>query len=413
MFKSDSCPTTVFLLVLMLGLPPAVFAQGTDECSDPLIPTLTLGSHMASNVGATTSIGFAPGCAVLNSDVWFAFTPTNSGPHQIDTNNGVTPGQLSDTVLAIYSTCVPGPLLCDDDSGQGALSLINISLSAGVTYYIQVGDFGVPVNQGTFWVNITFIPPPPANDHCAGAIPITEGVVVVGSTLAATTGPEPVGPCVTNGKDVWYSFTPSCSGPFRVTTCGAVGFDEVVSVWSGTCGGLTLVACDDDSCGIIAGPASIIFAATGNVTYYVSIAGYGTGTAIAAGTFHLLVNPGPAFNLTFFGVGPGTGSIGYTISGGPAAGGSAFTAVTLTPGLYPNDWFFGIAITIPEIGCAIQFRLPVQRPSRNVRGRPRGPLLRPAVRLERLCRVARVPERSVVSEHREQSGQPHRSLMSP
>jgi hypothetical protein len=362
MSKFASCPTTAFLLVLGLALSPAVYAQGTDECSDPLIPALTLGAHMASNVGATTSVGFAPVCAVLNSDVWFAFTPTNSGAHQIDTNNGNPVGQLSDTVLAIYSTCAPGPIFCDDDSGQGALSLINISLTAGVTYIIQVGDFGVPVQQGTFWINITFIPPPPSNDTCATAIPITEGAVVVGSTLAATTGIDPVGPCVPNGKDVWYSFTASCSGPFRVTTCGAVGYDEVVSVWSGTCGALNLIACDDDSCGAIAGPASIIFAATGNTTYYVSIAGYGTGTAIAAGTFHLLVNPGPNFTLNFFGAGPGTGSIGYTIAGGPAAGGSAFTAVTLTAGLYPNDWFFGIAMTIPEIGSQFNFGYPFNIP---------------------------------------------------
>jgi hypothetical protein len=349
--------TASFCLAAIVLLAPASFAQGTDECSDPLIPALSLGGMMGSNVGSTTSIGFGPGCATLNSDVWFTFTPASSGPHQFDTNNGVPAGALSDTVLALYAGCAPGPLACDDDGGAGALSLLTYSLTAGTTYYVQVGDFGGAgsVSQGTFWINVTFIPPPPSNDTCAGATVISEGVIVVGSNLGATIGPDPVGACVVNGADVWYTFTASCTGAYRVTTCGAVGFDEVVSLWGGTCGALAPIACDDDSCGALAGPSNIVFSATAGTSYYVSVAGYGSPVA-AAGTFHLTVGPGTGFALAFAGAGPG--SIGYSVTGGPPLGGVAFTAISLTPGLYPNDWFFGIAITIPELASQFSFGYP-------------------------------------------------------
>jgi hypothetical protein len=327
--------------------------QGADDCTSASIPALSLGANAGSNVGATTSVGFnTPTCATaLNSDVWFTFTPANTGPHQIDTNGPTGAGLLSDTVLQVYSSCATPALACDDDSGNGALSLLNIFLNAGTTYLVQVGDFGGQnsVVQGGFSLNVAFIPPPPANDACANAVLIQEGVIIAGSTLAATTGADPLGNCAPNGKDVWYTFLSSCSGPYTVTTCStSVYFDQVVTVWGGSCGSLTQIGCDDDSCGFLAGPSAVTFTATAGTFYYVSVAGYGTGTATASGNYHLRVGPGNGtFALSFATGGPGV--VGWTLSGGPTIGGMGFTAVTLAQGLYPNDWFFGIAISIPEL----------------------------------------------------------------
>jgi hypothetical protein len=352
--------STISPLLVLVLVTSALVAQGTDECSSPLIPALSLGATMGSNVGATTSAGFTPICSALNSDVWFTFTPAISAVYQFDTNNGIPAGSLTDTVLGIYAACAPGPIACDDDSGANNLSLVLVALTAGTTYFVQVGDFGASVTTGSFWINVTFVPPPPANDTCATAIVLAEGTTVAGTTISSTTGPDPLGTCAANSSDVWYVFVPSCSGPYRVTTCAAVSFDEVVTVWDGTsgCGALIQVGCDDDGCGAVGGPSHVLFTATAGVTYYVSVAGF---AAIGdTGSFHITVAPGPAFSLSFFSPGPMT--IGYAISGGPPVGGASFTAISLVAGLFPFDWFHGIAISLAEINSQVSFGFPFTTP---------------------------------------------------
>src|SRR5262245_20692981 len=112
-----------FLLIagVVLGQPPPI----NDECSSsfPLVvghnpfPNPTFSPY--TNVGATTSAGFAPTCSQLNSDVWFSFVAPASCSYTIDTNPIGVPSvlNLTDTVLAIYASCSsPNYLACDDDS---------------------------------------------------------------------------------------------------------------------------------------------------------------------------------------------------------------------------------------------------------------------------------------------------------
>jgi hypothetical protein len=141
----------------------AAQAPSNDECSGAV--PVTLGTNPApaasgnfySNVGATTSAGYPAICASLNSDVWFSFTPATTDVYQIDTSTpaGFTAGTETDTVLAVYDSCIPGaPLACDDDTGTGNLSQLSVALAAGQTYLIRVGDWSTSVNPGTFYLNI-------------------------------------------------------------------------------------------------------------------------------------------------------------------------------------------------------------------------------------------------------------------
>jgi hypothetical protein len=138
---------------------------------------------------------------------------------------------------------------------------------------------------------------------------------------------------------------------------GATSYDTVVAVWDGTggCGaGLVQVGCsDDDFCGLPSQAQSSLatFTATAGVLYYISVGGF-FGTT---GNFDLIVAPLPVMTLTFTNSGPGT--LGYTLSGGPV-GGFAYTALTVNQGAFPNDVWFGVAMTNQEVISQLLFGFP-------------------------------------------------------
>jgi hypothetical protein len=183
-----------------------------------------------------------------------------------------------------------------------------------------------------------------SNDTCSTAIAITEGVPVAGSTVGATTGPNPVGCNATN--DVWYSIVLQCGAQYVASTCNpGTTFDTVLSVWNGTggCAAPMLVACNDNNC-ILAGQTNtsrVTFTATAGGLYYVSVGGKLTTT----GPFTLRVDLVPVTTLSFFNVGPGT--LGYHVTG-PSLG-TYFTAVSLTAGAFPFGWFYGIDLPLADI----------------------------------------------------------------
>ena len=116
---------------------------------------------------------------------------------------------------------------------------------------------GISYNSGVLTVNT---PPVPANDQCSGAIALTTGGVfadndIDDSNLGALLSPDTPAPScgafnfATAGKDVWYSVVVPASGTLTIetgTNTLANGMDTVISVYSGSCGALVAVGCDDD-----------------------------------------------------------------------------------------------------------------------------------------------------------------------
>jgi hypothetical protein len=85
------------------------------------------------------------------------------------------------------------------------------------------------------------------NDDCANAIPLSVGTVAF-STVNATTS-APAWPCANGGTDIWYTFAATSNADLRISTCGS-SYDTALEVFTGTCGALTSVACNDDACGL-------------------------------------------------------------------------------------------------------------------------------------------------------------------
>ena len=163
-------------------------------------------------------------------------------------------------------------------------------LTASTTYDIFIrtdcGVDGTAPYEGPFTFT-TLGGPPPANDVCSGAISIIQEVNIVdagsatptaGTVLNAGNTTVPAETC--NGftgnanDDVWYSFEALTA---NVTITFDLNFDGVATLYEGTCGSLTFLACADDT--ILTVPIVEEISATTltpGTTYYVRIYNFGT-----------------------------------------------------------------------------------------------------------------------------------------
>lgn len=149
-------------------------------------------------------------------------------------------------------------------------AVIGSTLLAGTYYYayrfrLNDGPFVYGGVNG-FWDAtgsisgvMTVIPPPaPSNNECENAIALIPGATfetnpITTSNISATLSiGHPIPTCSdfnfeTNGKDVWYSVVVPASGSITIETQENENLvDTVMAAYSGTCGTLTQIACDDD-----------------------------------------------------------------------------------------------------------------------------------------------------------------------
>ncbi|WP_418509289.1 T9SS sorting signal type C domain-containing protein [Corallibacter sp.] len=206
-----------------------------------------------TNAGATNSSGIpAPGCANYSGgDIWFSVTVPTSGAIIIDSNSG----SLTDSGMAVYSggTCSSLTLIeCDDDdSDNGLMSSINLTgRTPGETLYIRFWEYGND-DQGTFSICVSEPPAPPINDDCSGAIPLSSNSICnysfyTNEAATASTGAPAPGCASYSGGDVWFSVVIGSTGEVTIDTQSAAVIDSGIAVYSGTCGALSLIECDDD-----------------------------------------------------------------------------------------------------------------------------------------------------------------------
>ncbi|MBS7786732.1 T9SS type A sorting domain-containing protein [Flavobacterium sp. CYK-55] len=298
-------PAVDFDLALTCSAPPTPPAN--DDCSGAYVvtvnPDLSCASVTSGTVmGATASAVDDTSCGgAEDDDVWFSFVATDTR-HQISLNN-VT-GSTTDMYHSLWEgdcaslTLVAGS--CSDANTSNPTGL-----TVGNTYYIRVNTFGtVALADTTFDVCVGTLPPPPANDDCTAAEPLTVGTAfadfaIVSSNASASSTTGLTFNCQTNRKnDVWYSFTVPASGSFTVetdTNAGTAMTDSVISVFSGTCGALTEVGCDDDTGNGNFSKVSVTGQNPGD-TLYIGVWSWGTS---ADGEFQLSVYDPTAATSSF------------------------------------------------------------------------------------------------------------------
>lgn len=217
---------------------------------------------------------------------WFVYTATCNGPVTIDTC-----GSSFDTVLNVYTgTCdALTEIACNDDSftcpQTFRASQVTFDVAAGTTYRIRASGFNGAA--GNVVMNIRSAAP--TNNVCSNASAILAGTTGFDTTCAV---PDGIGaPCVFNAaKALWYTYTANCTGTVNVNTC-PTQFDTGLSAYSGSCDGLSIVACNDDafSCPTNTLASEINFPVVSGETYFIRVSGF-NGSA-GAGEFTVTCTP--------------------------------------------------------------------------------------------------------------------------
>jgi hypothetical protein len=115
---------------------------------------------------------------------------------------------------------------------------------------------------------------PPFNDDFDSTTIVTEPLPftdAINTSEATTAADDP--DCVGQGPTVWYSFTPTEDTRIRAHTFGS-DYDTTLSVYSGTRGNLTQIACNDDFLGL---QSQVNFDAIAGETYFFMVGAYGSG----------------------------------------------------------------------------------------------------------------------------------------
>jgi hypothetical protein len=165
-------------------------------------------------------------------------------------------------------------------------------------------------------------------DECGGAIVVGNGSNGPFNNNTATNSP-PAWTCSgTFGNDVWFTYRATCTGATTFATCGAnLTFDTALEVFSGVCGNLQSLGCNDDSCG--AG-SQVTVATVAGQDYKVRVGGFGGNR----GTFGLTITTANCAGGSFQTLTHGCGAVRIGYSGNAALGVTttfSLTGVTAVP----------------------------------------------------------------------------------
>jgi hypothetical protein len=185
-------------------------------------------------------------------------------------------------------------------SGVGVVQVGPYASGASVTLTLEHSDAACDFGLGSFSYTC-----PPANNDCADAIALTPGAVfadnpIVGTNVGATDSGELAPGCASyQGGDAWYSVVVPSDGMITLevnTQTGGVS-DTGGAAYSGSCGSLTLIECNDD--GSTNGSHPIINVndiALANQTIYFRVWEYGNN---ATGEFQVSAYSATLSNLSF------------------------------------------------------------------------------------------------------------------
>ncbi len=235
---SNTTPTTLVWRVV----PPCESAINI-----PSVP-VTGQSLVCNSANALNSANVSAACGAASNDykngreALYTFTPSVTGSYLISLN-----AQTWSSIFVYSGACPATGGTCVGSIGNSATSKsLTLTLTASVTYYIWFDTWPTPISPcpGTFSISLAA----PNNDLCANAINITPGSG--SATNVSATGTD-LSSCAFNDfRDVWYRTTNTTAVPRRLTvsTSGS-NFDPTLAVYSGTCAGLTELACNDDFSG--------------------------------------------------------------------------------------------------------------------------------------------------------------------
>lgn len=266
---------------------PCTSVSTISGCGVPVSAIVTSGT------GAYNPVGGTCGFSTPGKEIIYQFTPGVTGMYSINQTSSF--GYIDYFFKPISTGCSGTGWTCIDDL-TGAMSSVTFSLTAGVTYYIML-DPEVSTG-GTVNFSISCPVSAPVNDNCANAISIALPFLsAVTSTAGSTTDVPLTSSCGTQANNVWYK-TMGTGNTISATTCFLeTNFDTEIRVYSGLCGSMSELSCNDDdgSCGISGLNSTVSFCSMAGVEYYFSVGYWTDGTT--TGNFKLSITDGVACSV--------------------------------------------------------------------------------------------------------------------
>lgn len=297
-----------------VGTPPAPPAN--DNCSGAI--ALTVNADLtctavtsSSTVNATTSMAGTPCNGSPDDDVWFSFVATSTAHNVTIQNIAAVEGTGTDMFFQVLSgACGQTTSIVCSDPNTTSLT----GLTVGETYLIRVYSYSNTL-RATFDICLSTPPPPPpppANDECAAATMLTAGGTfatnpVDGTNVGATTSstPAPTTCFGFSGGDIWYSVVVPASGSLTIETgaasTGGAHLDTVFTVYTGTCGSLTQIDCDDDGAATQSYSMKALTGLTPGSTIFIRVYEYSNDvqTAFAISAYDASLSTGSFDNANF------------------------------------------------------------------------------------------------------------------
>jgi len=156
---------------------------------------------------------------------------------------------------------------------------------------VQLGGWSAgEVGTGVLAVSEAGTPPPAANDECSGAEAIAGDGSFAFDNSTGSTGTEGQNEyiCYQFGSssidnDVWFAWTADVDGDVIVDTCGGTSMDSKLAISSGSCGALTSLSCNDDTCGL---QSQVVCPVTNGSTYMIQVGNF-PGAAGGSGSINV------------------------------------------------------------------------------------------------------------------------------
>ena len=204
-------------------------------------------------------------------DVWYRFQANSDGPASVSTCGTADFNTTLETYSADARSRLRGLATTTSLVASGFTSQIDFHATALTTYYVRVAGFGDGTSQV---VRAPRGEPPRCTRMRIAPAPRPIGI---GETVFSNVGAGDSGVamgCVEDGEtaDVWFSYTAIGDCPVTIDLSGS-NYDTAAAVYSGDCGALTQVDCNDDGGG--EGVTSFLsFTATAGTTYLIQVGGY-------------------------------------------------------------------------------------------------------------------------------------------
>lgn len=272
-------------------------SQFGDECSTALIAFD--GTNSLDTQGFSLSPDpFDPsqcsgtGLGGLRRDGWWRYTASATGNVTISLCGQVT----VNSDLVVYSGSCGGlvQIGCNGDA-CGTASAVTVGVTAGEEIHIRIGSTG---SGGALGMVGTFaiqgaIPAAPG-DECGTALLAFDGVNPFDTTVH-TDSADPYDDAQCTGtflgamtRDGWWRYTPSTSGEMTLSLCGLSGLDSDLVVYTGSCGALTQISCNGDSCVLV---SELVVPVVAGVQYTIRLGSWAGVDPGAIGAFSIAVTP--------------------------------------------------------------------------------------------------------------------------